>query len=201
MKYKFVFLRHGRSLADDEYKHEGRYDSPLTDIGKQQAEITAQKLKCYDFDLIITSPLKRALETAKIVSKILNLEIEINDLLKERDNGILAGMLFDEANNKYPEPKNKSIYQNFPENSGENEIQLNSRALQSINSIIKRNPGNYLIVSHGTILNAIIKQILKIPIGNIGASTIFRLKDNGYIEMDYLIEKDLWIFNRMENGL
>ena len=45
MKYKYVFLRHGRSLADDEYKHEGRYDSPLTDIGKQQAETTAQKLK------------------------------------------------------------------------------------------------------------------------------------------------------------
>ena len=201
MKYKFVFLRHGRSLADDEHKHEGRYDSPLTNIGKQQAEFTAQKLKVYNFDLIITSPLKRALETAEIISRVIQRKIEINDLFKERDNGILAGLLLEEAKVKYPEPKYKNIYQNFPEDSGENDIQLNSRALQCINSIVKRNPGNYLIVSHGTMLNAIIKQILKIPIGNTGASTFFRFKDNAYIELEYDIEKDIWLFNRMENEL
>ena len=33
-----IFLRHGRSKADDERKHEGRYDSPLTEVGKEQAK-------------------------------------------------------------------------------------------------------------------------------------------------------------------
>jgi len=200
MKYKFLFLRHGRSLADDEAKHEGRYDSPLTEVGIQQAENTAEKLKTYNFDLIISSPLKRALKTSEIISSKLGVKIEINDLLKERDNGVLAGLTFSEARIKYPEPTYQNIYRNFPEESGENEIQLYSRALLCINSIIKKKPGNYLIVSHGTILNAIIKQILKVPIGNNVSSAIFRLKDNGFIEMDYDIEKDLWIFSKLESG-
>lgn len=200
MNYKFIFLRHGRSLADDELKHEGRYNSPLTEVGIEQANKTAIKLSELSFDLVITSPLKRAFKTAEIISSYLKVEVEINDLFKERDNGILAGLYFEEAKTKYPEPKYTSIYRNFPEESGENEIQLYSRALLCINSLIKRKPGKYLVVSHGNILNAIVKQILKIPIGNTGASTIFRLKDNGYIEMDYNIEKDLWLFNKMENG-
>lgn len=198
--YKFIFLRHGRSLADDEQKHEGSYDSPLTETGREQARKTSDKLKEYNFNLIISSPLQRALETAKIIANNLNLELEINNLFKERDNGILAGLKFDEAKIKYPEPKATSLYRNFPEESGENEIQLNARALLCINSMMKRKPGTYLIVSHGTILNTIIKQLLKIPMGNTGTSSLFRLRDNGYIEMDYSVEKDLWLFNKMESG-
>ena len=43
--YKLVFLRHGRSQADDEERYEGRYDSPLTDIGIEQARSTAKDRK------------------------------------------------------------------------------------------------------------------------------------------------------------
>ena len=113
MDYKFIFLRHGRSLADDEGKHEGLYDSPLTEIGIRQAKNIAEILKSYDFDLIISSPLKRALQTAEIISKTLNIEIEVNDLFKERDNGILAGLTFEEAEIKYPEPKIKVFIETF----------------------------------------------------------------------------------------
>jgi 2,3-bisphosphoglycerate-dependent phosphoglycerate mutase len=38
-----TFMRHGRSRAEDEEVHEGRYDSPLTDIGRAQAQIRAQE--------------------------------------------------------------------------------------------------------------------------------------------------------------
>ena len=96
-------------LSDDEGKHEGLYDSPLTEIGIRQAKNIVEILKSYDFDLIISSPLKRALQTAEIISKTLNIEIEVNDLFKERDNGIFAGLTFEEAEIKYPEPKNQSI--------------------------------------------------------------------------------------------
>ena len=40
---KLTFLRHGRSLADDENVHEGSYDSPLTDVGFSQANKLAEK--------------------------------------------------------------------------------------------------------------------------------------------------------------
>ena len=66
-----TFLRHGRSRADDEKVNEGRYDSPLTDIGRTQAQTRAHEFLSRDihFDLIVSSTLQRAHETAKIIGK------------------------------------------------------------------------------------------------------------------------------------
>ena len=66
--YKIIFVRHGRSRADDEGVHEGRYDSPLTEVGRNQAQQRALYFlqKGFVFDRIITSPLQRAAECARI---------------------------------------------------------------------------------------------------------------------------------------
>ena len=68
---KICFLRHGRSLADDERKSEGRYDSPLTEIGRRQAENLAGKWaeEGKKFDMIVASTLIRAHETASIIRR------------------------------------------------------------------------------------------------------------------------------------
>src|SRR5687768_2228091 len=61
-----VLLRHGRSRADDEGVHEGRYDSPLTAVGRDQATRLAQHWReaGTHFDRIVCSSLVRARETA-----------------------------------------------------------------------------------------------------------------------------------------
>lgn len=106
------FLRRGRSKADDEGKHEGRHDSPLTNIGKEQANRRAliwqaDNLK---FDRIIASPLMRARETAEIIASVLGCEVEKDDDWMEMDNGVLAGLTYEEANKKYPEPSFMTPY-------------------------------------------------------------------------------------------
>ena len=60
---KIMFMRHGRSRADDENVIEGRYDAPLTDVGREQAEVRAKELKAreFKFDRIIASPFKACL--------------------------------------------------------------------------------------------------------------------------------------------
>ena len=64
-------MRHGRSLADDEMVHEGRYDSPLTDVGRAQVRSRAARWKRsgVTFDLIVASTLVRAAESARIVGE------------------------------------------------------------------------------------------------------------------------------------
>ena len=199
--YRLVFLRHGRSLADDEQKHEGSYDSLLTDVGVNQALETAISIsKEYKFECIITSPLKRAKQTAEIIQEKIRCSIDINPLFRERDNGILAGIKYEDAKKKYPLPKIDGPFRRFPGNTGENEIEINARALLALNSIIDKGPGSYLIVSHGGILNAVMKRIMEIPIGNKESGVVFKLGDNGFIEMEYREEKNLWIFKRMEYG-
>lgn len=72
-----TLLRHGRSRADDERVHEGRYDSPLTDIGRAQARARAEgwKREGRIFDVIVSSTLSRAMATAQIVGQLLGVEI------------------------------------------------------------------------------------------------------------------------------
>lgn len=196
--YSFIFMRHGRSLADDENKYEGRYDSALTSVGVEQAKNTAFLFKDVKaFDLIITSPLLIAKKTAAILSEVLNTPIEENELFIERDNGLLAGLTYQEANLKYPEADKTSITRKFPMQSGENEIELSARALLCVNYILSKDPGRYLVISHGNILNCIIKRVLDMPLEG---STKFRLKDNGFVELEYHEEKNQWVFRRMDEG-
>ncbi len=142
--------------------------------------------------------LRSIIPTISLSCKFLDVVQEA--LFRERDNGILAGMKYEEAKKKYPLPKIDGPFRRFPGNTGENEFELNARALLALNSIIDKGPGSYLIVSHGGILNAVMKRIMDIPIGNKESGVVFRLGDNGFIEVEYREEKNLWIIKRMEDG-
>ena len=101
-------MRHGRSRADDEMVHEGRYDSPLTDVGRAQVRSRAEQWKQsgITFDLIVASTLVRAAESARIVGEALDVPIEYDPDWMERDNGPLAGLPFEAsgARNDSPSP-------------------------------------------------------------------------------------------------
>lgn len=102
---RLTLVRHGRSRADDERVHEGRYDSPLTEVGRRQAETRAEQWRRtgLGFDRLLASPLARASETAAILGATLGLEVSLAPAWLERDNGVLAGMDFELAQETYPE--------------------------------------------------------------------------------------------------
>jgi 2,3-bisphosphoglycerate-dependent phosphoglycerate mutase len=106
------FMRHGRSRADDEGVHEGRYDSPLTDVGRSQIEKRAAiwNEQGVRFDCIVSSTLMRASESAKIVGGILNTPVEVDDVWMEMDNRPPASLPFDIAAIRYPKPDFRNPY-------------------------------------------------------------------------------------------
>ena len=69
----------------------GRKDINLNYAGKIHAELLSEKLKDYDIDLIISSPLLRTRQTTNIINKDSNKEVIFDDRLKERDLGNLEG--------------------------------------------------------------------------------------------------------------
>lgn len=75
----FYLIRHG-----DKEKTMG--DPPLSQLGAQQAELTAKILRQYPVTQIYTSPLKRTQQTAKAINKELNLPFATDERLKERMN-------------------------------------------------------------------------------------------------------------------
>lgn len=83
-------VRHGQTDWNLEGRMQGHSDIPLNETGINQAKIIKEKLKDIQFDKVFSSPLKRAYQTAKIIT---NTEITIDERIIERDNGELEGKL------------------------------------------------------------------------------------------------------------
>ena len=81
-------VRHGKTELNVKKIYGGRIDIELLDEGRCEARKVREKLKNVKFDVIISSPLKRAIETAKIIS---NEKIIIDPRIIERDNGDFEG--------------------------------------------------------------------------------------------------------------
>lgn len=84
-------LRHGQTDWNKEGIILSRENIPLNETGINQAMDASQIVENLDYDLIISSPLIRTLQTAEIVNKKRNKKIIIDERLIERDAGTLSG--------------------------------------------------------------------------------------------------------------
>ena len=196
-----TLVRHGRSRADDEGVHEGRYDSPLTEVGCAEAEkagneLLARGLGC---KAIIASPLQRAQSTARILARCLGLPVETDLDWIEMDNGPLAGLTFEEAELRYPKPAFRNPYDKHA-GSGESAWALYARAARAMEKLIQRGPGHYMVVAHGGILNAALRTVLGlVPTGN-NQGVDFRFGDLGYVRLTYIPEEHRWLIREFQPG-
>jgi len=101
----FYFVRHGESLGNANHVIQGRREYSLSEKGKNQALRTAGFFGQHPPDLLLTSPLRRARETAGIIREAIGYEAEPQtvDNLKELDAGIFSGYTFEELPKRYPE--------------------------------------------------------------------------------------------------
>jgi 2,3-bisphosphoglycerate-dependent phosphoglycerate mutase len=188
-----TFMRHGRSKADDEEVHEGRYDSPLTDVGRDQVRKRAQGWQNANvhFDLIIASTLVRAYESAQIIGQVLDIPVETDPDWMEFNNGPLAGLKLDYAEKHFPRPNFRNPYEPFWE-TGEGDWEIYRRACRAIEKIIRRGPGRVLVVAHGGILNTALRTIVGTgPMIN-HTGIWFRFGDTGFARTVYNPEKHQW---------
>ncbi len=84
-------VRHTQTDWNKEHKAQGKVNIGLNKTGIQEAEELAKKIEDYDIDLIISSPLKRATQTAQIINRNKNIPIIYDDRISERDFGEFEG--------------------------------------------------------------------------------------------------------------
>lgn len=191
--YEIIFLRHAESVGNAEKRHQGQADFPLTEKGRSQTRALAQYWKTQDlqFDLIISSPLSRAKETAEILAAELNLEIEMDPVWMERDNGKLAGLLHEEAAEMFPEPEYMPLFQPIAE-TGESQWEIFLRAGQAINNLMKLEPGSYLVVGHGGLFNMVMYNLVGLtPQANYQGAW-FRFANCGFTPVRYYPLDGVW---------
>ena len=178
-----LLIRHGESEADILNVHEGRADFELTDRGHKQAQAMAEYVaKSYSVNKIFASTLKRANQTAIHLSQATGVEIIPVEDLMEFDNGLLAGLSFEEADRLYPQikdlPKDQSVY------GQESMVDFRARAERALSRILKESTDNetIAIVSHGGMINQLYGVMMRIPVEDYGERSFFCTGDTGIHE-------------------
>ena len=96
-----TLIKHGRTDFNDQGKRQGSTDLSLNNRGDKEVRSMINEFKNKRFDVIFSSPLKRALETAQILFPEQN--IVKNDFLREYDFGELEGVRFSEPLENFPD--------------------------------------------------------------------------------------------------
>ncbi len=95
-------VRHGQTEWNLQQRYQGHQDSPLTDLGRRQAQAVAQRLKDIPLDRIHASPIGRAWITAGLVAEATGLQPTADDRLKECGYGECEGLTLEEIDAKFP---------------------------------------------------------------------------------------------------
>ncbi|MGI6695966.1 MAG: histidine phosphatase family protein [Christensenellales bacterium] len=177
---RILVIRHGQSQADILNVHEGRADFELTPIGLSQAkQMVVWVAKRYQVDTIITSPLKRALQTAECLANQLNLSFSTDELLLEFNNGLIAGLSRKEAQARYPYvpdlPPDKALY------GQESKHAFRHRADKVLGKVLSsyHQDATIVLISHGGLINQLYHAFLSLPIDS---PVIFHTGDTGIHE-------------------
>jgi broad specificity phosphatase PhoE len=191
--YEIILVRHGESVGNAEGRHQGQQDFPLSETGKAQARALAERFQQEGrhFDLILTSPLRRAFQTAGFLAKALDTPMETAALWMERDAGLLSGLRPEEASKIAPRPDFFHPYRPIGE-TGESQWALYIRASQAILDLFTLPAGKYCVVSHGGILNMALYAILGIPVQANFSGARFQFQNTSFTELSYRPESHQW---------
>jgi len=148
-------LRHGQTDWNVDMRLQGISDIPLNDCGREQARTAGNVLINQDWTRIVSSPLSRAIETAKIVASMKNIEqVEVLPILIERSFGVAEGMTYDQWREEYPPGQ-------YAEES-ETLEQLDQRVIEILEGFFRDfQNSKVLTVSHGALIRRIIHLVSK----------------------------------------
>ena len=152
-------LRHGQTDWNIDLRLQGTADIPMNEFGIAQVESAASALSQHGWDLVLSSPLGRAKQSAEIVSKFLGIErINIEPLLLERSFGIGEGLTYAEWGEKYAK------LDEIPGAESANDVARRSRLL--LEHIKAEFQGaKVLAVSHGALIRFVLAEVTegKVP--------------------------------------
>lgn len=158
-------IRHGETTYNAEGRIQGQLDTPLSPLGLRQSEAIAKALAEIPIELVISSPLARAYETARPLGRVRGVEIVKDDRLKELNAGIFQQLLPNEMTERYPEEtaRWKSHDPDYCIPGGESRRQLMERGTAALLDVLRGPARVAAIVAHGGVLTAAFKGLLGIP--------------------------------------
>jgi broad specificity phosphatase PhoE len=152
---ELLLVRHGETDWNRDRRFQGHADPPLNDKGREQANALAQELAAEGIELVYTSDLARARETAEIVGARLGANVLLLRELREIDVGEWQGLTWPEIERRYPEGVRSWHERGHGWESGETYDELGERVVAALRCIAAEHPEQrVLVVGHGGTIRA-----------------------------------------------
>lgn len=157
-----MLVRHGESEWNVQRRYQGQTDVPLSPLGKQQAKKIAERLAGEKIDAVYASDLGRAWETASAIAETCDLKVTPEPRLRELKFGVLEGLTFDEARERYPDMIAAWLDDfNRPPDGAETIDLFNTRCVSLLDDLKRKHDEQVvLLVAHGGSLSEILRVVL-----------------------------------------
>ena len=158
-------LRHGETPLSVEKRFSGRGDPTLTDRGVAQAKAAAHRLAEHNIDAVISSPLRRAMQTAEAVAEAVGVDVAVEDGFVETDFGAWEGLTFAEVRSRWPDQMSAWLASpDVAPTDGEPFSETFERVRRARESVVARYAGRtVVVVSHVTPIKVLLREALEAP--------------------------------------
>ena len=151
----FWFLRHGETDWNARNLSQGAVDIPLNAVGQAQAVTAAALLRGRGIHSIVSSPLSRAEDTARVAAEAIGRPYTLDDELRECSFGVQDGQPMGPWMDEW-------VTGGFTPEGAENFLDLRARATRAVNrALLLESP--VLIVAHGALFRAIRAEMNLVP--------------------------------------
>ena len=163
MKTRIFLVRHGATTLSNEDRFAGSTDVPLGDNGRFQVERLSARLEAAPLTAAYSSPMRRTIETAEVVARPHGLQPTLVDALREIDHGHWEGRRRADVQAAFPDEY--AAWEHDPFTcaplGGESGLQVLARALPAMEQIVRRHPGeSVLVVSHKATNRLVIASLI-----------------------------------------
>ncbi len=155
---RLLVVRHGQTDFNAERRYQGAIDVALNATGVRQAEELVQRLPISEIDVIVSSPLKRALQTARIIAQTLPCDVHVMEHFRERSLGVYEGLTSEEVKAKYPDLWGRRLTRqmNQAPPGGETVFELGCRVLEGLGQLKQQHSNEtVLLVAHAFVARMI----------------------------------------------
>lgn len=162
---RVYLVRHGATSWNESGRFQGHSDIPLSDLGHDQAARVARRLARSSIEAVYSSPLQRAMETARAIASQCGCTPVSDPRLREAHFGDWEGMTFKEFTQAWPERVRQWLGDPLdtrpPGDGAETLRELENRTREALQDILDRHDdGDVVIVGHGGSIRAVISRAL-----------------------------------------
>jgi len=183
-----LLIRHGETAWNAERRLQGHLDIPLNLEGERQARLLAAALAGEPLDLIVSSDLMRARQTAQAIADLRGMPLQVEPGLRERCYGGFEGLLYSEIEARYPRQfaawQARDVDAVLPpgQNCGETFRDFYTRATGAILALARACPGKRLaLVAHGGVLECAYRLATGLPLETPRTFKVFNASVNRFV--------------------